>query len=107
MTAYTRKTIGEVISEEKLEKMTEAIMQEVVLVGKAKKVDFNDDIVEKNMQIARNFPLETKTSFQRDFENKGAKNEGNIFGETLIRLAKECKVKIPITTEVYESLLAR
>jgi len=41
------------------------------------------------------------------FENKGAKNEGNIFGETLIRLAKECKVKIPITTEVYESLLAR
>ena len=107
MTAYTGKTIGEVIAEEKLGKMTEAIMQEVVLVGKAKLVDFDEDIVEKTIKIARDFPYETKTSFQRDYEKKGAKNEGDIFGGTLIRLAEQYNISIPVTTKVYEALLER
>jgi len=58
-------------------------------------------VVEKILEKVRNFPFETKTSFQRDYEKGNAKNEGDIFGGTLIRLAKEGNVSIPEITRIY------
>jgi 2-dehydropantoate 2-reductase len=63
--------------------------------------------VEKTLQKARNFPYETKTSFQRDYEKRNTRHEGDIFGGTLIRLGKECNISIPTITEVYGALMAR
>jgi len=107
ITAYSGKTIGEVLTDDKLKSMTENIMKEVVLVGKAKNIDFEQDIVEKTLQKVQNFPYETKTSFQRDYEKGKTRHEGDIFGGTLIRLSKEYNVLIPTITEVYEELIAR
>ena len=107
MTAYSGKTIGAVLADVKLKSMTENIMKEVVLVGKTKNIDFKQDIVEKTLQKAQNFPYETKTSFQRDYEKGNTRNEGDIFGGTLIHLAKEHNVPIPTITEVYGVLIAR
>jgi len=107
MTAYSGKTIGEVLSNNKLKSMTENIMKEVVLIGKTKNIDFEQDIVEKNIQKAENFPYETQTSFQRDFEKGNSRHEGDIFGGTLIRLAKEYNISIPTITEVYGELMSR
>jgi len=106
-TAYSGKTIGKVLANNKLKIMTENIMKEVVLVGKAKDINFEQDIVAKTLQKADNFPYETKTSFQRDFEKGNTRNEGDIFGGTLIRLAKEHNISIPTITEVYGELMAR
>ncbi|HDP36654.1 MAG TPA: 2-dehydropantoate 2-reductase, partial [Candidatus Atribacteria bacterium] len=61
MTAYSGKTIGGVLADDKLKSMTENIMEEVVLIGKAKNIDFEQDIVGKTIQKAKNFPYETKT----------------------------------------------
>ena len=107
ITAYSGKTIGEVLSDDKLKGMAENIMKEVVLVGKAKNIDFEQDTVEKTIQKAKNFPYETKTSFQRDYEKGNSRNEGDIFGGTLIRLAKEYNISIPTITEVYGELTVR
>jgi len=107
MTAYSGKTIGGVLADDKLRIMTENIMKEVVLVGKAKNIDFEQDIVAKTLQKADHFPYETKTSFQRDFEKGNTKNEGDMFGGTLIRLAKEQNISIPTITEIYGELTAR
>jgi len=107
MTAYSGKTIGEVLADDKLKRMTENIMKEVVLIGKTKNINFEQDIVEKTIQKAKNFPYETKTSFQRDYEKKNTRNEGDIFGGTLIRLAKEYNVSIPTISDVYEVLMSR
>ena len=107
MTAYSGKTIGGVLSDDKLKSITGNIMREVVLIGKAKNIDFEKDIVEKTVQKAQGFPYETKTSFQRDYEKGNTKHEGDIFGGTLIRLAKEHDVLIPTITEVYGVLMAR
>ena len=107
MTAYSGKTIGGVLSDDKLKSMTENIMKEVVLIGKAKNIDFEQDIVEKTIQKAQSFPYETKTSFQRDYEKGNTRHEGNIFGGTLIRLAKEHNILIPSITAVYGELMAR
>jgi 2-dehydropantoate 2-reductase len=107
MTAYSGKTIGGVLANDKLRIMTKNIMKEVVLVGKAKNINFKQDVIEKTLQKADNFPYETKTSFQRDFERGNTRNEGDIFGGTLIRLAKEHNISIPTITEVYGELMAR
>ncbi len=107
MTAYSEKTIGAVLADDKLKHMTENIMEEVVLVGKTKNIDFKQDVVEKTLQKAQNFPYETKTSFQRDYEKGNTRNEGDIFGGTLICLAKEYNTSIPTITEVYGVLMAR
>jgi len=107
ITAYSGKTIGEVLYDDKLKSMTENIMQEVVLVGKAKNIDFEQDIVAKTLQKAKGFPYETKTSFQRDYEKGKIKNEGDIFGGTLIRLAEEHNISIFTIREVYGELMSR
>ena len=104
MTAFSGKTIGAVLADEKLKRMTENIMKEVVLIGKAKNIDFKQDIVEKTIQKAKNFPYESKTSFQRDYEKGNTRNEGDIFGGTLIRLAKEHNISIPTITEACSAL---
>ena len=106
MTAYSGKTIGGVLADDKLKSMTENIMKEVVLVGKTKNIDFKQDVVEKTLQKVQGFPYETKTSFQRDYEKGNTRNEGDIFGGTLIRLAKEYNVPIPTITKVYRELMA-
>ena len=107
MTAYSGKTIGAVLADDKLRRMTENIMEEVVLVGKTKNIDFKQDVVEKTLQKAKDFPYETKTSFQRDYEKGNTKSEGDIFGGTLIRLAKEYNISIPTITDVYGELMSR
>ncbi|MGB6369504.1 MAG: 2-dehydropantoate 2-reductase [Atribacterota bacterium] len=107
MTAYSGKTIGEVLSDDKLKRITENIMKEVILIGKAKNIDFEQDVVEKTIPKAKNFPYETKTSFQRDYEKGNTRNEGDIFGGTLIRLAKEYNISIPTITDVYGELTAQ
>jgi len=107
MTTYSGKTIGGVLTDDKLKNMTENIMKEVVLIGKARNIDFIQDVVEKTLQKAKGFPYETKTSFQRDYEKGNSRNEGDIFGGTLIRLAKEHNISIPTITEVYGVLTTR
>jgi 2-dehydropantoate 2-reductase len=106
MTAYSGKTLGEVLSDDKLKSMTENIMKEVVLIGKTKNINFEQDIVEKTIQKAKNFPYESKTSFQRDYEKGKTRHEGDIFGGTLIRMAKEYNISIPTITEVYRELIS-
>ena len=107
MTAYSKKTLGEVLFNEQLRSMTENIMKEVVLVGKIKNIVFEQNIVEKTLKKAKSFPYETKTSFQRDYEKGNNRHEGDIFGGTLIRLAKEYNVRIPTIAEVYGALMKR
>ena len=106
MTAYSEKTIGGILADDKLKRMTENIMKEVVLIGKAKNVDFEPDIVEKTLQKAKTFPYEAKTSFQRDFRKGNNRHEGDIFGGTLIRFAKEQNIPIPTITDVYGELMS-
>jgi len=107
MTAYSEKTIGALLANDKLKRMTENIMKEVVLICKAKNIDFEQDVVEKTIQKAQNFPYETKTSFQRDYEKGSNRHEVDILGGTLIRLAKEYNIFIPTITEVYGELISR
>jgi len=80
-------------------------MNEVALIGKAKNVDFPENIVEKTIKKAQSFPYETKTSFQRDYEKGSSRHEGDIFGGTLIRMAEKHNITVPAIKELYRNLV--
>lgn len=98
------KTIGEVFEDAELGKMAKSIMGEIEKIAKTRQIPLPSDIVESSFLKAKEFPYQTKTSFQRDVESIGKRNEGDLFGGTLIRLGEELKVPIPYTQLVYGKL---
>lgn len=105
VTAFYQKTIGEILEDEKLTEIVARIINEIALIGKAKGIPFNQNIVERTLQIARLVPYESKTSFQRDIEGKNKGNEGDIFGGTLVRMAEDYQIPVPCIQEIYHKLI--
>ncbi|MCH7408926.1 ketopantoate reductase family protein [Belliella sp. DSM 111904] len=105
VTATYSKTIGEILADSELSKLTKSVMAEIEKITKKLEIPLSSDIVEKSFNKAKQFPFETKTSFQRDVEIKGKKNEFDLFGETLIRLGKKLNIQAPQTRYIYEKFL--
>jgi len=105
ITAAYGKTIGQVMESSELSKMTRAIMSEIVQIANRLKINLSPDIVDVSFFKASQFPYDTKTSFQRDFELKGKLNEGDLFGGTLIRYGNELRVPIPNIEFVCSKLI--
>jgi len=104
VTAYTAKTIGQVLADPEAKEMTQNVMEEIAAVAKKKGVRLADSIVTDSLQTGNNFPHETKTSYQRDIEAKSKRNEGDLFGGTIIRLGKELGVSTPVTESLYSKI---
>jgi 2-dehydropantoate 2-reductase len=60
-----------------------------------------ENIIEKSLNKAYNFPYEAKTSYQRDVEIKGRLNEGDLFGGAIIREGQTLGIPTPLTESVY------
>ncbi len=105
VTAFTGKTLGGVIfNNESLELLTK-VMQEIVEIAEKKKIKLSDNIISKTIEFCKAYP-DIKTSYQRDIE-KGKKNEGDLFGGTIIRLGQELNVPTPVTKSLYTQILTR
>jgi 2-dehydropantoate 2-reductase len=104
VTSTFDKTLGEIIQDKILLEKTKAIMNEVLKVSKKLNVNLNSDIVNKSIEKANQFPSETKTSFQRDIEKKGAVNEKDLFGGTLIKYSDRFEIDIPNIKSIYSRL---
>ena len=104
VTAYTVKTIGQVLSDPEAKEMARKVMEEIAAIAKKKGVTLADSIVADSLETGNNFPPETKTSYQRDIEAKSKRNEGDLFGGTIIRLGKELGVPTPVTKSLYSDI---
>lgn len=60
--------------------------------------------MEKSYNKAKNFPFNTKTSFQRDFERKVNRDERELFGQTVIDLGKKHSISTSFVENVYKKL---
>jgi len=107
VTAYTGKTIGEILENEELQELVRKIMLEVKALAERKGIELSAHIVEESMDKARAFPFETKTSYQRDIESKGNLNEGDLFGGTIIRMGELLGISTPVTKSVYSAIEKR
>jgi 2-dehydropantoate 2-reductase len=90
---------------EELKNMVHGIMQEIVSIAGKKSIALPQDIVEKSINKAGNFPYEARTSFQRDVESWPKPNEGDLFGGTIIREGKAYSIPTPVTEKVYSGIL--
>ncbi len=82
-------------------------MTEIAAIAHKKGVKLPEDIVEKSVNKAGNFSFEAKTSYQRDVEAKGRRNEGDLFGGTIVKMGKKYGVPTPVTERVYGEILKK
>ena len=79
-------------------------MEEILAIARAKGVNVTDDVIERSLAKAGNFPPETKTSYHRDVETPGKRNEGDLFGGAILRMGQDVGVPTPITRQVYAEI---
>jgi 2-dehydropantoate 2-reductase len=105
VTAYSGNALGEVMENEELRNMVKDIMQEIVSIAGKKSIALPQDIVEKSINKAGNFPHQAKTSYQRDVELWPRPDEGDLYGGTTIREGKKYSIPTPVTEKVYSHIL--
>ncbi|MFA5851530.1 MAG: 2-dehydropantoate 2-reductase [Spirochaetales bacterium] len=98
-------SIGEVLQSEKHRAFVVGIIKEIVAIAEKKGIELPSTIVEDTLAKAAKFPFETKTSFQRDFEQKDRPDERDLFGGTIVRMGKELGIPTPVSTEIHESIM--
>lgn len=104
VTAAFNKTIGEVMQSEHLLTYTRSIMEELKSISVKKSIPLPENIVKISIDKGNNFPFETRTSFQRDVEQTGKKNEHDLFGGTVIRYGKQLGIPTPVTEQIYSKI---
>lgn len=104
ITASEDKTLGQILDSKRLSEKLIGIMKEIVVIAQKQSINLPDNIVEASFNKGKNFPYETKTSFQRDFERTGKPDERKLYGDTIIRLGESLGVATPITRSVNEKL---
>jgi len=107
VTAAYNKTMGEAAKDEALGSLVKKIMQEIVLIAKALKIGLPSEIVDTSFAKVSQFPLETKTSFQRDVETKGRQSEWDLFGGTILRYAEKYNIPVHNTQKTFDRLIKR
>lgn len=105
VTAYSNKTLGEVMDNKDLRNMVGSIMQEIVTLAQEKAVQLPQDIIEKSLKKAANFPYDARTSYQRDVEARPKPNEGDLLGATILRQGLALGIPTPVTAMVYSRIL--
>jgi len=104
VTANHACTFGELLQSEDLVKLTGEIASEVISLSKAKGIGLPGTILEDTLSKMKKFPADTKTSFQRDFENPEKSDERDLFGGSILRLGKELGISTERTNEIYKSI---
>ncbi|MBN1887520.1 MAG: 2-dehydropantoate 2-reductase [Thermoflexales bacterium] len=104
VTACFDRTLGQVMDSNELSQHVLGIMREIAELAGKRGVALPETIVEDAFAKGRNFPPETRTSFQRDFAQVGKPDERDLFGGTLVRLGQASGVPVPATRFVYDQL---
>jgi len=106
VSAASRKTLGQILEDAESRRLAIGIMEEIFLISKQKHVALPENIGAISMAKACTFPPETKTSYQRDVEQKKKHNEGDLFGATIITMGKATGIPTPVTESVYRKILS-
>lgn len=104
VTAYYNCSMGVVYSDPIKQKELRTIMEEIEALAKLEGIALDEDCVSRSIEKAKQFPYETKTSFQRDYEKGMGRDERDIFGGAIIRLAKKWKFEATMVQRFYQGL---
>jgi 2-dehydropantoate 2-reductase len=104
VTAHTGKSVGQVAADKESEKLLRSVMLEIVSIAEKKKIRLPEDIISNSIAKANRFPFSAKTSYQRDIEQKGYLNEGDLYGGTIIRQGQALGIPTPVTERIYSQI---
>jgi 2-dehydropantoate 2-reductase len=104
VTACFDKTLGQVMESAELSSLVRSLMQEVLASATAQGVRLPESIVEDSYRKGGDFPAHLRTSFQRDFEDRGGSDERDLFGGAMIRLGERLGIATPRAREM-ESMI--
>lgn len=107
VTACFDKTLGQVMESTELSDHVLSIMGEIVAISRRKGIGLPETIIADAYNKGREFPHETKTSFQRDFEQPDRPDERDLFGGTILRLGERFGVETPFAREAWDILNRR
>ncbi|MBA4313229.1 MAG: 2-dehydropantoate 2-reductase [Chlorobiaceae bacterium] len=103
MTAYTRKPIGEIISEPSLKTMLNEVTQEAAMIARAKKIDSFEGIEAKTIKHFERLPFRTTSSMYYDITH-GKRIELDALNGAIVRFGKELNILTPANEIIYNSL---
>jgi 2-dehydropantoate 2-reductase len=109
VSAASGKSLGEIMENAEMKGRVRAIMQEITAIAGKKGIRLPGDIIEKSLNKALGFPYEARTSYQRDIERArssagsggGGKNEGDLYGGTILREGLRLGIATPATEAVW------
>ncbi|MHB8127194.1 MAG: 2-dehydropantoate 2-reductase [Desulfitobacteriaceae bacterium] len=104
ITTSENKTLGQILESKEQSDMVISIMNEIVEITKKQGINLPVNIIKESFEKGKNFPYETKTSFQRDIEHKDRLNERDLFGDTIIRLGESLGVETPTTKLINDKI---
>lgn len=102
VTAAFNKTIGEVLESDELSGSVMGIITEVFNIAARRDIILPETIINDSFLKGKNFPFETKTSFQRDYEIQNRADERDLFGKTIISLGRLTGINTAVTESVYK-----
>ena len=106
VTSLTRKSFGAVMDDSEAREMLTGMIGEVERIARAKGIGLPEDIAAATLAKVRQFPPQTKTSLQLDFE-KGRPTEIDIFTGFIVRAGRELGIATPLHDRVYEALTTK
>src|SRR6266851_1704046 len=103
MTGATREPLGKILADPDTRAMFFAVMQEVVVVGRAKGVALPEDFAEERMRFAATTPPGFKASLLHDLE-RGNRLELDWLAGRVVSLGRELGVPTPMNFAAYSVL---
>ncbi|MEZ5288322.1 MAG: 2-dehydropantoate 2-reductase [Vicinamibacterales bacterium] len=104
ITSVTRSSMGAIRQHPELLALMDRALDEAMAVGRARGIDFPEDVVEGTQKMARNFPPESKSSLLVDLEH-GRRLELPWLSGAVARMGAESGVPVPIHTFISTVLL--
>jgi len=105
-TTFRNTSFGEILEDNEGMELLGTLLDELLALADAHGVRFPDNIKEATIDKVRGFPSETKTSYQRDFE-QGNRTEIDTFAGFIVDDARRLGLPTPIHEKVYAALKAR
>jgi 2-dehydropantoate 2-reductase len=103
MTAYTKKSIGEILVDPTLNSMLKYVVHETATIGHAKQIDEFTDIEEKVYSHYQRLPFATTSSMYYDVTH-GKRVEIEALNGAAVLFGKELKIQTPANDIIYNSL---
>jgi 2-dehydropantoate 2-reductase len=105
-TTFRNRSLGEILEDSEGMGLMETLIDELLALADEHGVEFPAGIKETTIEKVRGFPYETKTSYQRDFE-QGNRTEIETFAGFIVDEARRRGIPVAAHEKVYAALKAR